>query len=145
MRITNTVLAVAALLVGCGGMMTGTNGMRGAIGDAIDEDQQYLTGTRAASSMPEMLGEADRHASRMTLIMEDMGDHMVSMHHCSDIDSMMDLRDGMRIELDSHLATMHAETLMSSARAEVEHHVLAMGSMLDHMDSMLDRMHCGGW
>jgi hypothetical protein len=145
MRITNAVLALAALLVGCGGMMTGSNGMRGAIGDAIDEDQQYLAGARAASSMPEMLGEADRHASRMTLIMEDMGDHMASMHHCSDIDSMMDLRDGLRIELDSHLATMHAETQMSSARAEVEHHVLAMGSMLDHMGSMLDRMHCGGW
>lgn len=145
MRNIDGLFVVAALLAGCGGMMMGTDGMRGAIGDAVDEDQQYLTRARAASSMPEMLGEADRHSSRMTLIMEDMGTHMASMRHCSDIESMMDLRDGMRIELDAHLATMHAETQISAARDEVEHHVGTMGSMLDDMGSMLDRTHCGGW
>jgi hypothetical protein len=40
-------------------MMTGTDGMRDAIGDAIDEDQRHLTGARPARSMPEMLGEVD--------------------------------------------------------------------------------------
>jgi hypothetical protein len=58
----------------------------------------------------------------MTLIVEDMGDHMATMQHCADIGSMMDLRDGMRVELDAHLGTMHAETQMSSARGEVPRH-----------------------
>jgi len=54
-------------------------------------------------------------------------------------------RDGMRVELDAHVGTMHAETELAAARAEVEEHVAMMGSMVDDMGGMLDRTHCGGW
>jgi hypothetical protein len=145
MRITHALFAVAAVLAGCVGMMTGTDGMRGAVADAIAEDQQHLTGARAASSLPAMLDEVDRHASRTAVIMDDMGAHMSSMQHCSGIGSMIGLRDGMRAELDAHVGTMHAEIELASARAAVEDHVATMGAMLDDMGAMLDRTHCGGW
>ena len=58
---------------------------------------------------------------------------------------MMELRDGMQLELDTHAATMNAETDLTEARAEVAHHVGTMSTMLDDMGSMLDGTHCSRW
>jgi hypothetical protein len=145
MRIMNTILLAGAILAGCGRMMTGPDAMRGAVGDAVDEDQQHLTAGRTVASLPAMLDEVDRHTSRMTAIMDDMRMHMASMQHCSSIESMMDVRHGMRMELDAHVATMHAETDLVEASAEVEDHVGTMGRMLGDMGSILDGTHCSGW
>ena len=146
MRIMNTSLLAGAILVGCGGgMMIGPDAMRGAVGDAVDEDQQHLTAGRTVASLPAMLDEVDRHTSRMAAIMDDMRTHMASMQHCSGIESMMDLRHGMRMELDAHVATMHAETDLAEAGAEVEDHVGTMGTMLGDMGAMIEGTHCSGW
>jgi len=145
MQLTHAILLVGAFLAGCGGMMTGSDAMRGAVGDAVDEDQHHLTAARTVTSKPAMFDEVDRHTSRMTAITDDMRTHMASMQDCSNIESIMDLRDGMRAELEMHAATMHAATDLVDARAEVEHHVGTMGTMLGTMGSMLDRTHCSGW
>jgi hypothetical protein len=143
MRISHVLFVLVA--AGCGGMMSGPDAMRGAVGDAVEEDQLHLTTARTIGTMPAMLDEVDRHTSRSDAIMDDMRSHMSSMQHCSGIGTMMDLRDGMRAELDAHAATMHAMTDMERARAEVEHHVGTMGTMLDDMGTMLDDSHCSGW
>ena len=144
MRMPHVVLVLSAALAGCGGMRIGTDAMRGAVTDAVDENQTHLSSAGAVLTMPSMFDEVDRHTSRMDAIMDEMRSHMGSMQHCSGIGSMMDLRDGMRVEVDAHAVTMHAMVDIAAARAEVEHHVGTMGTMLDDMGTMLDGMHCGG-
>lgn len=145
MRTPHLLLILAAALAGCGGMMTGSDAMRGAVGDAVDEDQTHLSLARTILTMPAMFDEVDRHTSRMDAIMDDMRMNMGSMQHCSGIESMINLRDGMRAELDAHAGTMHAMVDMDAARAEVESHVGTMGTMLGEMGTMLDGTHCSGW
>lgn len=145
MRMPHVLLILSVALAGCGGMMIGTDAMRGAVSDAVDEDQTHLASAGAALTIPAMLTEVDRHTSRMDAIMDDMRSHMGSMQHCSGIGSMMDLRDGMRVEVDAHAVTMHTMVDIATARAEVEHHVGTMGTMLGDMGTMLDGMHCSGW
>lgn len=84
MYISHALFAVAATLAGCG--ITGTDAMRGAVADAIDEDQQHLSGAHVASSLPAMFDEVDRHASRTVTIIGSMGSHLGAMRHCSGID-----------------------------------------------------------
>lgn len=146
MRISHLVLVLGAVLAGCGGtMMTGPDAMRGSLEDAADEDQMYLSVARAVTAMSAMLDEVDRHTSRMDAIMDDMRDRITSMQYCSNIRSMMNLRDGVLDELGAHGATMRAIANLDDARVEVEHHVGRMGTMLDDMDAMLAGMHCRGW
>jgi hypothetical protein len=73
-----------------------------------------------------------------------MRSHMMSMQHCSGIQSIMNLRDGMQGEVDDHAATMHAMTDVGDARTEVEQHVGSMATMLGDMDMMLGGAHCSG-
>lgn len=139
------ILGFGAILAGCGDMMTGHDAMRGAIDDAVDEDQLHRSAARAVTTIPAMDGEVDRHTSRMTAILDDMRGHMGSMQHCSGVGSMMELRDGMRVELDTHAATLRATVNLDDARVEVEHHVGTMDGMFGDMETMLDGTRCGGW
>lgn len=142
MRLTGLMLIVAAATGACGGMMLGTDAMRGSVSDAIEEDQTHLATARAAATLPDLLVEVDRHAARMDGIMVDMQSHMDGMHGCSGIQSMMGLRNNMQAEMSSHVTTMHAMTTLVDARGEVEHHAGTMQTMMDDMGSMLDGMHC---
>ncbi|HEU0031872.1 MAG TPA: hypothetical protein VFQ53_14670 [Kofleriaceae bacterium] len=133
------------MLAGCGGMMGSSDAIRDSVDDAIHEDAVHLAASRTITTLPSMMDETDRHTTRMIGIMGDMRTDMTSMQHCADFESMMDLRDGMRVELDSHATTMHAIDDVGAARREVELHVATMNMMLGDMGSMLDSTHCGGW
>ena len=123
-------------------MMTGSGELRSSIRDAIDEDRTYQTDVHAATTLPEMMIDVDRHRTRIDAILGDMGMHMSSMMHCTGIGGMMYLRDGMASELDTHAATMHDELAVDPARTEADRHVGAMGTMLDDMGMMMDASHC---
>lgn len=69
-------------------------------------------------------------------------DHMGAMQHCSGIRSVTGLPDEMRIELDTHVATMPDEATLDDAKAESERHVDAMDGVLHDMGAILDTMHC---
>jgi hypothetical protein len=69
---------------------------------------------------------------------------MSAMQHCSGTSTMMNMRDGMQIEIENHQTTMHAMHDLALARSEGEHHMIVMTGMLDDMDMQLDGMHCGG-
>ncbi len=144
MQSNHALLILDLLIAGCSGTMM-TDRMRDDVGDTLAEDQQHLAASRTISSLPVMVEEVDHHTSRTIAIMDDMSSEMASMRHCSAIESMMALRDRMRAEVDAHAATMHAEPGVVEARAEVEHHVGAMGTMLGDMGAMLDGAHCSGW
>lgn len=144
MRHASLVFSFTAALAGCQTMM-GSEGMRTMMADAADEEQMHLAVSRAANTLPILLDEVDRHAGTMETIMDDMGSHMREMTHCSDVDSMMTLQDGMRAELVAHASTMRAMTDLVLARAEAETHVGTMVKMLDDMTATLDGSHCGGW
>ena len=145
MRIPNVLFILGMAIPGCGGgMMAGSGDMRGAVGDAIDEGQTHVTAARTVATMQAMFDDVDRHTSRMDAIMDDMGTDMESMRGCSGIESMRNLRDGMRTELDVHTVTIHTLANIDDARAEVEHHVGTMGTMLGDMGTMLDGTHCSG-
>lgn len=138
------LLILTAALAACGGTMPGSEAMRSAISDAIAEDQIHLSNADVITMMPTMFDEVDRHTSRMNAIMASMGDHMMSMQHCSGIQPMMNLRESMRAEVSDHAASMHMMTDIGTARTDVEHHVSTMQAMLDDMGMMLDVMQCGG-
>lgn len=146
MKASTIGFLLVASLAGCtGSMMTGSDAMHSSIRDAVEEDQTYQTAAHEATTMPAMLGEVDRHDSRLTVILGDMTTHMSSMTHCAAVPGMMNIRDDMRSELDAHIATMRGETVLGDALSEVDRHVGTMGSMLDDMGTMLDSSHCGGW
>ena len=137
------LFALAFALPGCGLAMTSSDAMRGSVMDATAEQQRHLSTSREASTFPVLFEEVDRHVTEMDAIMDDMGGNMASMH-CSGVQGMMTLRDGMRAELVVHGATIHAMTDLGDARSEIEHHTGTMGTMLGRMGSMLDGMRCGG-
>ena len=146
MRISHVLFILGMAIPGCGsGMMSGSDDMRRAVGDAIDEGQTHGSAARAVATMQAMFDDVDRHTSRMDAIMDDMGNDMDSMQHCSGIQSMRNLRDRIRTGLDLHAATIHTLTNMDDARGEVEDHVGTMGTMLGDMRTMLDGTHCNGW
>jgi hypothetical protein len=145
MQIRGVLVLVGMVLGGCGGMMIDIGGMHDAVADATTENEAHLSATLPATTMPAMLGEVTRHASRMGEILDDMSTHLGTMTHCSRASSMMDLRDEMHAELDAHGATMNAVANLDEAHAEVAHHVVAMGTMLHDMDRMVDGMRCSGW
>jgi hypothetical protein len=142
MRIAPVLLVV---LVGCSDSMSSSDALHASIGDALQEDRAYQVHANAMTTMPAMLGEVDRHESRLTVIVGDMGVQMGSMMmECTGVGGMMDVRDGMMSELDAHVATMRTGSTPGDARAEVERHVDAMRNMLDEMRTMLDVSQCRG-
>ena len=143
MRITHVAMTIA--LAGCGGMMSGSESMRGSVDDAVEENQLHVSTADILTTMPAMYSEVDRHTARMRLIMTDMDDHMASFGHCGGMTSMMDVRDSMRGEVDAHAVTMHTMLDMTYARLEVRYHHDAMTVMLDDMNGMIGGMHCSGW
>lgn len=144
MRFPGLAFAFVVMLAGCG-EMAGTGEMRAALGRGMAEDQNHLSLSSGLTTMPAMVAEMDRHTSRMASIIDDMSTDMMSMPRCLGTQSMMDLRDEMRGELDGHTAAMQAITSVDDARDEVGHHVRVMDAMLHDMDTMLCGMHCGGW
>ena len=126
-------------------MMSSTSeGMRDVLRDAENEEQVHVTESRAAPDLPSLISEVDRHSAHMTVILDDMRDHMSSMQHCAGMGTMMTMRDGMQIEVTDHQTSMHAMHDLAAARTEDEHHMTVMTGMLDDMDMQLDGMHCGG-
>jgi hypothetical protein len=140
MRSALVTMLLGGLLGAC--MMSDRDGMQDSLRDARNEDQIYLAESRAAGSMSTLVNDVDRHAGHMNIILDDMRAHMSSMHHCSGMGSMMDLRDGMQTEVNDHRTTIHAMSDMTAARAEAVHHVTIMDDMLDAMGMQLDGMHC---
>jgi hypothetical protein len=136
-----TILAIA-ILGGC--MMSSSDGMRDPLRDAQREQAVHATQSRAAADLPSLVAETDRHSAHMTVILDDMDDHMSTMRHCSGMGSIMDMRDVMQTEVEDHRTTMHAVAELTVARAEDEHYMAIMSDMLDDMDIQLDSMHCGG-
>lgn len=146
MQINHALVLAGMVFGGCGSsMMTDTGGMHEAVADAMAENQAHQSAARAATTMPDMLGEATRHGSRMGGIFDDMSTQLGTMMHCSGASSMMDMRDEMQAELDAHGAAMDAMVNLDDARFEVDHHVVRMSTTLHDMDSMLEGMHCSGW
>ena len=137
-----TILLVT-LLGAC--MMSSTSeGMRDVLRDDENEEHVHVTESRAAPDLPSLISEVDRHSAHMTVILDDMLDHMSSMQHCAGMGTMMTMRDGMQIEVTDHQTSMHAMHDLVGARTEDEHHMTVMTGMLDDMDMQLDGMHCGG-
>jgi hypothetical protein len=81
---------------------------------------------------------------QMTGILDDMHGHMSSMQHCTNMGTMMDMHDGMQVEVNDHQKRMHAMQVLVTARAEDEHHMTVMSGMMDEMGMQLDGMHCRG-
>ena len=121
-----------------------SEGMRDALRDAENEEQVHVTESRAAPDLPSLISEVDRHSAHMTVILDDMQGHMSSMQHCAGMGTMMNMRDGMQIEVNDHRTSMHAMRDFVAARTEDEHHMTVMSGMLGDMDMQLDGMRCGG-
>lgn len=137
------MILMLAVLGGCM-MSSSPDDMRDAVRDARNEELAHVAKSRGATDLPSLISEVDRHSSHMTVIVDDMRDHMSSMQHCSGTSTMMTVRDGMQIEIDDHRTTMHALHDLAVARSEDDHHMTVMSGMLDDMDMQLDGMHCGG-
>lgn len=137
------LILALAVLGGCL-MSSSSEGLRDALRDAQNEEQVHVTESRAAANLPSLVSEVDRHSAHMTVILDDMRGHMSSMQDCSGVRTMMDMRDGMQIEINDHQTTMHAMHDLATARAEDENHMTVMSGMIDDMDMELDGMRCGG-
>jgi hypothetical protein len=137
------MILTLAVVGGCV-MSSSSNGMRDALRDAQSEEQVHADASRSAADLPSLIFEIDRHSLHMTVILDDMSGHMSSMPHCAGMGTMMNMRDGMQVEIDDHQITMHAMRDVATARGEDEHHLTVMSGMLDDMNMQLDGMHCGG-
>lgn len=137
------ILLTLALLGGCM-LGSSSDGMRNDFNEARDEAQVHATESRVAADLPSLISEVDRHSAHMTVILDDMRSHMSSMQDCSGMGTMMNMRDGMQIEVSDHQTTMHAMHDLVTARAESEHHMTVMSGMIGDMDMQLGTMNCGG-
>ena len=135
-------ILMAAVLGGCV-MSSSTDGLRDAMREAQAEEEVHVRQSRAAPDLPSLVIEVDRHSGHMTSILDDMSVHMTVMHDCNGMGMMSNMRDQMQVEVDDHQISMHHIGDFTTARAEDEHHITVMSSMLDTMHMQLDSMHCG--
>ena len=130
-----------AVLSGCV-ISTSMDDMRDTLREAQREENVHIALSRTARDLPSLVIEVDRHGAHMSVILDEMSSDMSAMHHCSGMPAMWSMRDEMQVEVDHHLATMHAMTVLAPARAADEEHVMQMNEMLDRMDTQLGAMHC---
>ncbi len=131
------------LMSACHGGMDDSGAMRGFISETRSEAQQHLAFARAATTVQDLRVDADRYREAITPMMANMDAMMDGMgSHCGGSGDMREMHAGLDTEMAQHMATMHAATQLSPARAEVERHAVATMSTMDRMDGMMGPMSC---
>ena len=146
-----SVLVLTASCVQTDHMNQGGEEMSAALADARAENERHASACSAASSLPDMMSEVDRHDGRMGGLAERMDDAqhrmreggMMSMH-CSgpSFDHLSSRVTDMHAEMAAHSGHMHAAASLEAAQAECATHTDTMRGMMAGMMDDLDSMPC---
>jgi len=145
------VLVLTASCVQTDHMNQGGEAMSAALADARAENERHASACGAASSIPNMMSEVDRHDGRMGGLADRMDDaqkhmregSMMSMH-CSgpSFDHLSSGVTDMHSEMAAHSGRMHSADSLEAAQVECAKHTDTMRVMMDGMMDDLDSMPC---